>query len=243
MGIFFKSDSGFNKMLLLCLFAALTLAATRDVRVTMKSYIAPIRGNIGKSPAKVWCPAWSLGARAVAHTTDSTVASKERPGTSKKDNLYRMYTSRRFSVECNGDKISYVKIREIVTDVGKECMNDGRTVCMTPAPVQVTNKSGAIGNLKNGVLNFSWRARARPPRISEPMFSGVCLRSSRYIWHKVSGKVRCKAGKPYVTDLRLGGSGFPSHRLYVNGKTRLTKRQGPLRNLWLSKSSNKVEVR
>jgi len=59
----------------------------------------------------------------------------------------------------------------------------------------------------------------------------VCPRTSVFIWHRVSGRVRCTPTGTDVT-VHLSGSKFPTHRVFVNGTAMRTVPQGGFARLW-----------
>jgi hypothetical protein len=207
-------------------------ALTRDVRIVVKSYIAPIGSNIG-SPycAGLLSPTAIARLRALAAVTDAGFS--EDPRTDAKDTHYRLYSARTFTVSCNGGNIVTVVPSPIDTDSGKECIP--RTSACLQAPVLLV--SGVTARLVSPtVFEFSWMAKGRPNLGAEPGMQMVCPRTSVYIWHQVSGRIECSGGEPKVA-IRLTGSQFPSHRVFVNGVLRPpTIPQGPFSNLWVPSS-------
>lgn len=203
---------------------------TRDFKVVVKSYIAPIGSRTG-SP---YCggllnPTANLKLRALATVTDA--AFSENPVTDAKDKRYRLYSARTFSVTCRGGAIVSVAPSSIDTDSGQECIP--RTSACLQAPA-LTLTSVTAGLTSPTVFEFGWRAKGRPNLGAEPGMQMVCPRTSVYIWHFVRGRIECAGGEPTLT-LRLTGSEFPSHRAFVNGVIRPpTIAQGPFSNLWVA---------
>jgi len=202
---------------------------TRDLRVVVKSYIAPIGGRTG-SP---YCggllnPTADLKLRALALATDA--AMSENPLADAKDKRYRLYSARTFTVTCNGGRIASVAPTPIDADTGTECIPRTST-CLQPPPLIVYGVTA--GMTSPTTFQFSWTAKGRPHLGAEPAFQLVCPRTSVFIWHNVSGRIECAGGEPRVA-IRLTGSRFPSHRVFVNGVIQPpTVPQGTYNNLWV----------
>jgi hypothetical protein len=202
--------------------------AARTFKVVAKSFIAPIGGNAG-SPycGSVLNPGPALKLRALAAATDA--AYSENPTTDARDRRYRLYSSRTFTVTCNGPRIVSVVPTPIDTDVGLECI-PRTSRCLTPPPITLSRVTAS--QTSPTTYEFSWTAKGRPNLGAEPAFQLVCPRTSVYIWHTVSGRIECANGEPRI-DVRFSGSQFPSHRLFINGVVRSPQiPQGPFSNLW-----------
>lgn len=203
---------------------------TRDFKVVLKSYIAPI----GSSTGSPYCggllnPTANLRLRALAYVTD--MAFSENPVTDVKDKHYRLYSSRTFSVTCRGGQLVSVAPSSIDTDSGKECI-PRTSACLQAPPLTVSDVTA--GMTSPGVFDFTWKAKGRPNLGAEPGMQAVCPRTSVYIWHFVRGRIQCNGGQPTLT-LQLSGSHFPSHRAFVNGVIwPPTIPQGSFSNLWVA---------
>ena len=201
---------------------------TKDIKIVVKSYIARIGWDAG-SP---YCggllnPGADIRLRALALATDA--AMSEDPTTDAKDKYYRLYSARTFAVTCNGGRIVSVVPTPLETDSGTECIPQ-TSACLQPPPLIVSNVTAGLSN--PGTFQFSWTAKGRPHAAAEPAFQLVCPRTSFYIWHTIRGWIMCSSGEPRVV-FALTGSGFPSHRAFVNGVPRWpTISQGPFSNLW-----------
>jgi hypothetical protein len=66
-------------------------------------------------------------------------------------------------------------------------------------------------------------------------------RTCRYIWHRVSGSLSCRTGKPAL-EANIAGSAFPSHALWRDGKKVKNVPQGPFRDLWKCDSKEPLYV-
>lgn len=202
--------------------------ASRTFKIVVKSFIAPI----GSSTGSAYCggvlnPGPLLMLRALAYATDA--AMSENPTSDAKDKRYRLYSSRTFTVTCNGPQIVSVVPTPVDTDVGLECI-PRTSRCLKPPPIILSRVTAS--QTSPTAYEFSWTAKGRPHLGAEPSFQLVCPRTSVYIWHTVTGRIECASGEPRI-DIRLTGSGFPSHRLFVNGALRAPQiPQGPFSNLW-----------
>ena len=201
---------------------------TRDIKIVVKSYIAPIGRNAGAPYCGIVNPATHAELRALALVTDA--AFSENPTTDAKDKRYRLYSSRTFTVTCNDRRIVSVVPTPIDSDAGKECI-PSTSACLQPPPLIVSGVSAGLTSPAR--FQFSWTAKGRPHLAAEPGFQLICPRTSVYIWHTISGGIECAGGEPRV-NIRLVGSRFPTHRAFVNGVIwPPTIPQGPFSNLWV----------
>lgn len=190
----------------------------REVRVVVKSFIRCIGGSVGSLP--LWCPLGSsLRLRAMAFATDRMMC--EEPMHDRKDKRYRLFSACTFQVTCQNGNVTAVTPSALDTDTGKE--GPLQAPPLIASPVRVVRTADGF--------EFSWFARGRPHLAAEPPFQLVCPRTSVYIWHRVSGRVRCT---PEGTDVsvNLSGSKFPTHRVFVNGTPVRTVPQGGFARLW-----------
>ena len=140
---------------------------TRDIKIVVKSYIAPIGWNAG-SP---YCggllnPTADLKLRALALATGA--ATNENPTTDAKDNRYRLYSARTFTVKCNGGTIVSVVPAPIDSDAGPECI-PRTSRCLQPPPLVVYGVTAGLTSPTT--FQFSWTAKGRPHGAVEPDFS------------------------------------------------------------------------
>jgi OmpA family len=200
---------------------------TRDVKIVVKSYIAPIVGRTGATVCSRFDPISALKLRALATATDA--AFSENPLTDVKDKKYRLFTSRLFRVVCSSGKIVGVTPSGLDIDTGLECI-PRTTLCLTPPPMTVISSS--LTRTGPASFSFFWKAKGRPPRQAEPGFQLVCPRTSWFIWHSVEGTLDC-SGPSVRVSTRLTGSHFPSHRLFLDGASVTTIPQGSFSDLWV----------
>ena len=86
----------------------------------------------------------------------------------------------------------------------------------------------------NGGFGFvTW---GRPNPALEPGFLAGGPRTQPNIWNKVSGTVTCKTAAGGVLSAsitpRVEGTGFPSHKVWWNGKLNFARAQGSFSVLW-----------
>jgi hypothetical protein len=225
---------------------------TEDIKIVVKSYIAPIGASIGTptcsltypvpvpvplpipgspiTPAPVpTTPAMRL--RALAAATDLMMS--ENPMADTKDKHYRLYSERTFSVTWMGNQLINVVPHQLDTDSGKEGP-------FQAPPLTVLGISARRSG--NSTFDFSWAVRGRPHPAVEPPFQLVCPRTSIYIWHVIQGQIDC-SGSRIRAPATIVGSQFPSHRVFVRGTAQHTIPQGPFRNLWIPSSADPTQVR
>lgn len=197
-------------------------ATTRQVKVVVKSFIRRIGLRTGSLPFRcnlLSSPGSGARLQALALATDAMMS--EDPMHDRKDKGYRLYSACTFTVSCQNGRVVSVTPSALDTDTGKEGPLQAPALITTP--VNVTRTADGF--------EFSWFARGRPHLAAEPPFQLVCPRTSVYIWHRVSGRVRCT---PAGTDVsvNLTGSKFPTHRAYVNGSPLPPVPQGGFARLW-----------
>jgi hypothetical protein len=226
-------------------------SVTDSIKITVKSYIAPIGSRIGSVPCSsilsppvpiviptpipgipvAPIPSTQQRLAALAAVTDATYS--ENPPHDRMDKGYRLFTQCAFQVTCQGGRPTTVTASPLATDVGMEGP-------ITPPPLIVSRV--VVGKDAHG-FTFAWTAKGRPHPMVEPPFTAVCPRTSVYIWHTVSGRVDCRGPRPRVTMLTLRGSQFPSHRAFVNGLIHTTIPQGVFSNLWVPTPGDTTRVR
>jgi OmpA family len=211
-------------------------AITKDFKIVVKSYIAPIRVRIGATVCSAVDPVATGRLAALALATDT--AFSENPLTNLKDKKYRLYSERTFRVECLGGKIVRVTPSPMDTDVGLECL-PRTSVCLHPPSLIVSGVSAAPSG--PATFDFAWFAKGRPPRAAEAGFQVICPRISWFIWHRISGRIDCSGPTIRVTT-RLVGSQFPSHRVFINGALVTTVPQGTFSRLWFPSPSDLTMV-
>lgn len=217
---------------------------TKVIDVTAKSFIALIGGRVGSIPGikmvvppppvppiPIPVPRQKL-LELLAKSTDSQF--NENPRTTAKDKGYRLFSSCQFTVVFEKKKILAAVPSALDTDVGKEGPLEPPALVATPVKVSPTGGSS---------VTFSWFGTGRPHAAAEPAFQEVQPRTSVFIWHAIEGIIDVSSGTP-VTTVSIGGSRFPSHRVFVDGKLVLPELvQGPFSNLWDADPADSTRVR
>jgi hypothetical protein len=183
-------------------------------------------------------PVPSAGAlRAFGAVLDRNISDHIR--SDAKDRRYRLFSEQTFRVVCQEGQIVSVIPSPMDTDVGEECMVPGHA-CLQPPPLTVTGIT--LRRVAPDTFAFGWMGRGRPHNLAEPAFQAICARTSRFIWHNVSGTIRCGASGVMV-GIQLSGSRFPTHAVFVNGALRASIPQGLLGMLWDPHPSDPTMVR
>lgn len=224
-----------------------TVRKVMDVRVVVKSFIAPIGSRVGTAPCFLPLPApppapliITADQRLAGLALATDAAFSENPLADRKDKAYRLYSERTFTATCEDGKLINVTPRPLVdTDAGLECI-PATGACLQPPPL--IPSSITVGPVGPGVFGFSWTVKGKPHPAAEPAFQLVCPRTSVFIWHTIAGEIEC-SGPIVVVRTRLHGSAFPSHRVFVNGSARLSIPQGPFSNLWVPDLFDPTKVR
>jgi len=157
-----------------------------------------------------------------------TLGGEEPPSGANDSKQFRLWTQLKANVECSGDKVSKWDIRPVVIDTGNEFVMVTTSGDLSPGLAASPSASGTSAVSK---VDFSYRMRGQPNAAGILLMKGVKPRTCTYINHSISGSLSCKQGAPVVTA-SLKGSGFPSHRLWVNGALVKDLPQGPFDNLW-----------
>lgn len=110
----------------------------------------------------------------------------------------------------------------------------GHGISMSPDTPQVLSDGPTKNGNKRG---REWAIFGSPPLAAEPPFAAICPRLSRYIWHKIVVEFECDNGTPRIVKHSIGGSQFPSHRLWVDGDNKMSKRQDGFARLWYGQST------
>jgi RHS repeat-associated protein len=205
---------------------------------TGKSYIAWIGRNHGFGPGGplagnplingLTVPSDATG-EAMAHMSD--LMFNENPTTPAVDQQYRLFSSVDFVWDCCGNEIKFKdKDKTVLSDQGYE-------FGVLPAGGGLIGPTVTKKDAKT--YSFRWEVRGQPHPMAEWGFGFVALlrnrwrRRSRVIWHVIWGEFSCKNKVGYIWA-DIGGSKFPSHRLWVMGAVEKTLNQGPFANLFVS---------
>jgi peptidoglycan hydrolase-like protein with peptidoglycan-binding domain len=234
---------------------------TKVFRVTGKSFINVVGSRIGRlncgidiGPVRI--PGLSNQALPLlARGTDASFS--ENPGHDRvftapppNGKGYRLFSQGRVEAVARGGILVDVRlVGALARDAGKECIPDvpwlppsvTAGACLE-APPLIIDRAFSTSRISATSMRFTWGVKGRPPEIAEVVFSGICLRSSVYIWHVITGTVEIAGGVPTITSLDITGSQFPSHRAWVDGVVFDHQPQGPLSNLWNAAASDPTRV-
>jgi len=173
-------------------------------------------------------------AQVFAKVTDA--GFNENPVTPAKAKDYRLFSQAKVSVSCQNGKMLDWTRANILTDTGTE-----------PAKNGVQAPDGWLAAISfvqvdAATLKAKWVFLGTPPAVLEPGIQIVQRRTGVFIWHEVNADIVCKGNKATITPFFFG-SGFPSHRLWINGKLSKTVPQGPFSNLWQARKKGSNVVR
>lgn len=223
---------------------------TETVKVVARSSILPVGSAIGSVPCRLTTAPVPLPGLPVSVPVPTFIALrgaaalldrfiKDHIRSDAKDRMYRMFSQQSFQVVCQNDQIVSVTPSPIDTDVGQECLIPGRA-CITPPPMTILGMT--LRRTAPDTFTFGWTGKGRPPVAIEPAVEAICPRSARFIWHTVSGTIRCGVSGVMVA-VTLRGSRFPTHAVFVNGALRASIPQGPLGMAWVSDPNDSRMVR
>ena len=222
---------------------------TETVTVVAKSSILPVGRRYGTTPCTLLrglrgqiplvMPALRIDPALIAFATALDRIISDHIRNDAKDRMYRLFSQQSFRVVCQNGQIVSVTPAAMDTDVGQECFIPS-VACITPPALTVTGVT--LGRTAPDTFAFGWMGKGRPHNLAEPAFQAICPRTSRFIWHNVSGTIRCGATGVMV-GVTLTGSRFPTHAVFVNGALRASIPQGTLGMLWDPHPSNPAIVR
>src|SRR5262249_13187051 len=142
-------------------------------------------------------------------------------------------------VTCSGNRVATWRVGTVQQDFGSEFVIFSTTGNLTK-PLSVSPSTAGSNPVER--VNFSYRLRGQPNAAGVAVMEAVKHRTCSYIWHEVSGTLTCQQGQPRIVA-RIGGSAFPSHRLWVRGTKVAEVPQGPFRNLWRCDQSDPSMVK
>jgi outer membrane protein OmpA-like peptidoglycan-associated protein len=227
------------------------MTRTETVKVVVRSSILRVGSAVGSVPCRVTIapvPIGSLPAipvpssqalRAFGAILDRIVSDHIR--SDARDRMYRLFSQQSFRVVCQQGQIVSVTPSPMDTDVGEECFIPGGHGCITPPALIVTGVT--LRRTAPDTFEFGWMGKGRPHKLAEEAgFQRICPRTSKFIWHNVSGTIRCGPAGTLV-GVTLAGSRFPTHAVFVNGVLRASIPQGTLGMLWDPQLSDPTMVR
>ncbi len=217
---------------------------TETVKIVARSSILPVGSATGSVPCTVsTVPGTALpipsSAALRAFSAQLGLVVRDHIRSDAKDRQYRLYTQQSFRVACQNGQIVSVTPAPMDTDVGEECIIPSRG-CLTPLPITITGVT--LRRTAPDAFAFGWMGEGCPHPLAEVAFQTICRRTSRFIWHTISGTIRCGATGVSV-GVAVAGSRFPTHAVFVNGALRASIPQGTLGMLWDPSPTNPKRVR
>ena len=209
----------------------------------MKSFIAPIKGNIGAH----FCGLKGFSAEDVLQLANAIDKQfSEDPKDDIKDHKYRIYSMRDLFVKFKADSREFVGYNaskiytEVRMDAGPFLLHpEGTNGVITDQLYLATGRK---------FIKFGWEVQARLDPTSVGALKQVCNFGYQptIIWHRIEGYIWFEVGNkmPNVVVLPGAGSKFPSHKAWVNGKVNqfFDLPQGSLELLWNQDSKNLAKV-
>lgn len=214
----------------------------KEVKVQVKSYIAHMAGPgepNDQPPSEATKKALGFDGLGQTRTdayvfmlaTDKLFSEKPSDG-EKASGQFRLWSQLTGDVTCETNKVKSATFKPVEAAFGKE------------GPLESVGEieRKVASTLTDGRVAFSYRIRGRPHNSSIAAFTAVRPRSCTYIWHDVAGEVTCQGGIP-STKISLTASAFPSHGVWVNGKSQVSVMQGPFENLWKCDPTDATRVK
>jgi hypothetical protein len=130
-------------------------------------------------------------------------------------------------VYCVGNIVLYAAEKDKRSDVGMEPSN-----LLSPMPGQSKGFDKEVFEVNQAYVFQSWRFKGAPNPAAEPAFQAVAPRRGGTIWHRPTALWVCKDGEALLCAARLGGSAFPSHRMWHDQTLIKEKRQKTFSALW-----------
>ena len=153
----------------------------------------------------------------------------ENPATPAPDSHdYRLWSQATVVATCRGNTITSWKTSQLAHRSGTELrILEAETGVMEALKVEPS----AQGNSEQRSLSIAYAIRGKPNDAALSSFRVVRPRSCHSIWHRVHASVTCLDGKAQM-DAMIGGSRFPSHRVWIDQQAATTIDQGPFSALW-----------
>ena len=200
----------------------------KEFLISTKSFIQPVQ----------FAGIHTIEAGILAAITNANFS--ENPSSMSPDsNDYRLWSSVKLEIECQEDLISEAKIlREVSMKTGREAFILD-AVGEIEKPLKLFNHAP---DDTQAIRRFEYLIKGRPNAITLASFYVHDYRSCSWIWHGVSGNITCSQGAPII-ESNLVGSGFPSHRLWINDKQIADLKQGYFEKLWSCDENDPSKVK
>jgi hypothetical protein len=175
---------------------------------------------------------------AMAAVVDCGTLNENPLDGSKGSGAFRLRSELTGTATCTGANLTNWSLGPVQQDFGSEFV-----VFATSGDLAkpLTAVPGTKGSAPVAKITFNYRLRGQPNAAGVAAMNAVKPRTCSFIWHAVSGTLSCQSGK-LVVAAAIGGSKFPSHRLWVQGKAVQTVPQGKFKNLWNCDPANPALV-
>jgi hypothetical protein len=210
-------------------------ANAEPIHVRVKSFIAAVNLT---DPTQ-FDSANSCSERFNAFAVNCTLWGGENPADGELDSgQFRLWSQVLVEAQCNANKVTKWKIAGLTTSFGKEAFfqtsgNVSKPLSVSPSP----GSSAAVDRVE-----FGYRVRGQPLAAVNSALAAARPRTCTFIWHEVNGLLTCVGGNP-VVKTTVKGSGFPSHRVWIDGTKTSDVPQGAFKKLWDCDSIDSTSVR
>jgi len=194
---------------------------TSTLRLTVKSFISRLdiaSMSAESRPRLERALAWISNTNFSEHPTTPSPDARD----------YRLWSQVVAVVSCRDDMVMSWKASNLAHRGGTELrILDAETSVMEP----LTIIPPAPGNDDVKQIAISYAIKGKPNDAALPVFQVVKPRTCSSIWHRLRVTITCRSGVAQ-TDVKLGGSRFPSHRMWINDDAGGAIEQGPFSDLW-----------
>lgn len=201
--------------------------AAEEFKIQVKSFIAPTKFE----------DIHSVEAGILEAITNANFSEDPQSGDSESAD-YRLWSEATLNASCSQGKLSAVDLSPASTNAGTELF----ALDAEGELEQQAQLSNLAPDDPEKIRRFSWQMRGRPNAAALAAFYVHDYRSCVWIWHRVEGTISCSGDNPTL-EVKLTGSRFPSHRIWVNGTIKGSVDQGPFEFLWSCSQADASRVR
>jgi len=145
---------------------------------------------------------------------------------------FRLWSRMTFSVTCEDGHVTAVSATNHESHTGMEGPLQAPDGSFIRTVSQVTDGKGYIG----------YQFMGRPPPLLEPSFQMMRPRNCPYIWHAPMVEIDSCSATGWGGYTYLGGSNFPTRRVWTNSDLQLTVPQDDISALWQCSASSNTMV-
>jgi hypothetical protein len=198
-----------------------------ETNITSKSYIGPIETG-GLVPEGEGLPInyWTLIYLSIKTDSDYFEVPTSPLAT---DEDFRLLISKKWNWCCEDGKLKSARGSDVTTDFGVEYVPwwfKEREVNPTGGKLDGRFQSDDSG------FYASWGVWGKPHPVANAGLLAFKVRTESRIWNEIEIDVRCTGGNETRMAVKIRGSIFPSHRLWVDKELVSTLIQGPFTKLW-----------